>query len=70
MSDIDHSSETDALKMSRKKVVTRFHPFSVERILQNESSLTKKQKCESLLTTTIVEDRGPEDRDSAKNEGM
>ena len=66
MSDvIDHISETDALKMSRKKIVPRFHPFSVERILQNESSLTKKQKCESLLTTTIVEDR-----DSAKNEGI
>ena len=62
---MDHSSETDALKMSRKKIVTRFHPFSVERILQNESSLTKKQKCESLLTTTIVEDR-----DLAKKEGM
>ena len=65
MSDvIDHKSETDALKMSRKKIVTRFHPFSVERILQNESSLTKKQKCESLLTTVV------EDRNSAKNEGM
>jgi hypothetical protein len=38
MSDLSLNSDTDSFKMSViKKTATRFHPFSVERILQLEN---------------------------------